>query len=105
MIVFGSAGKRIELGPAEMRQCPVCGQSRLMQAYVDYRYVHLYWIFRAVTKRVYLRLCACGNGILLDRRDEETKFGGDPIPFTDRFGLPIFLGAAGLAIWLALHHS
>jgi hypothetical protein len=104
MLFWGSAGKQIDLGKADERKCETCGQTRLFRATLIYRYIHLYWIFKCVTKKSYFVVCeGCGNGPEVDSAQLLPTMEKSPIPAFDRYGLALLgvVVAAGVGFAIA----
>jgi hypothetical protein len=103
MIIWGSRGKSLDLGFVGTEHCVTCEKPRPFHLYLQYRYGHLYWIFRAVTRKEYLKACeVCHRGVKLDTKQTEATFQKHPIPFVDRFGLLLVGVAVVLVIGLAM---
>jgi hypothetical protein len=99
IFIWGWRSKILALGPAGTLACGPCERPRPFQLVLQYRYFHLYWLLRAVTKRHYLQLCTiCSRGPEMDRMQIETRLGGDPVPALDRYGLYAGLAVVGLII-------
>ena len=87
MIIWGSGGKAIDLGIIGTEACATCDRSRVFHLLLRYRYAHVYWIFKAITEKKYLKLCeVCSRGWELDKKKTEDALTQVPIPFMDRFG-------------------
>lgn len=87
MIIWGSGGRTVDLGVVGSEDCKVCERQRPFHLYLSYEYSHLYWIFRWVTEKEYLKLCEiCRRGWQLDTKQVEAGFQENPIPFMDRLG-------------------
>ena len=94
MIIFGSGGQALSLGAADSRRCEVCEQTRPFSLLLQYRYFHVYYLFRAVVEKQYLLLCdTCNRGWQLDKNQVEARMEKSPIPFMHRFGCLVGLGA------------
>lgn len=94
-LFFGGSGeKSLDLGVTH-EACRGCGGTCRLS--VNYRYIHAYWIFRAITKRQYLAVCQlCGRRWELDTAPASVS---DAIPFMDRMGCAVGIGvAAAIAI-------
>jgi hypothetical protein len=93
MIVWGSRGDVLDLGPRGMRKCQSCEKDRPFDLKMQYRYGGLYWVFNFVMERKYLLLCStCGRGWQLPNREVEAAVKSIPIPFMRRFGLLTLVG-------------
>ncbi|MGO4701876.1 hypothetical protein [Dyella sp. 2RAB6] len=87
MIIWGSGGKQIDLGVAEHKDCAVCEKQRPYRLLLQYRYGHLYYLFKWVSKKSYVLACeVCHRGWQLEPKAIEAKLEKNPIPFGDRFG-------------------
>ena len=92
MIVWSSGGDVLDLGAVETRHCETCDTERRFHLTLRYRYCGLFWIFNFVTDRKYMVLCeVCQRGRELDRNKAERVVESVPIPFMQRFGLPVLL--------------
>lgn len=104
ILVWGSEGKSVDLGPAGTEACPTCGQERPYRWTLDYRRHHVYYLFGFVTKKRYRRICeVCRQGQDQQAAAMEAALGKSPIPFMERVGCLAALGAvAALVLVLAL---
>ena len=101
MIVWGSAGDVLNLGPRESKECATCERSRPFDLMLQYRYGGLYWVFNFVMERKYMLLCSvCGRGWALDQRQIEKEVGAVPIPFMRRYGLAMLAATVCLVGFL-----
>ena len=90
MIAWGSDGRLLSLGQDE-RECANCGRVQPFQLSLTYKFFHLYWIFRLVTKKKYWLSCVvCEQGLELESDKVESAMGKPPIPFWDKYGLVVF---------------
>jgi|SRR5437773_10598507 hypothetical protein len=102
MIVWGSAGDVVNLGPHESKLCETCGTQRPFNMILQYRYGGLYWVFNFVMQRKYLLACdVCKRGWELDERKAEAALKTKPhIPFMRRFGLLALVGVAVVFLFI-----
>jgi hypothetical protein len=62
MFLFGWGHRRTPLGRAGSRDCHVCQASRPVQADLEYRYFHIFWLFGAIlTRRYHFKCSRCGR--------------------------------------------
>lgn len=93
MIIWGSRGGVVDLGPVGARNCLTCEKERNYRLTLQYRYGHLYYIFGFVTKKQYICACeVCKRGNLVDAKEVEPKLTKNPIPFIHRLGWTILVG-------------
>ena len=57
MIIWGSRGQNVILGVREHRDCEKCQTNRPFRLMLQYRYGHLYYVFRWVTQKQYFLAC------------------------------------------------
>lgn len=101
MIVWGSKGDIVNLGPQEARDCLTCERNRPFDLILQYRYGGLYWVFNFVMDKKYLLLCqSCGRGWELQSRAVESRVKDVRIPFMRRYGLASLAGVIGFFILL-----
>src|SRR5215467_13164356 len=87
MIIWGSGGDIKDLGVTEPRTCSTCDKERPFKLLLQYKYAHLYWLFRWITEKNYLLACdVCRRGWKLNTADVESKLAENPIPFMTRCG-------------------
>jgi hypothetical protein len=87
MIIWGSRGQNVVLGVREHRDCEKCQTNRPFRLMLQYRYGHLYYVFRWVTQKQYFLACdVCKRGWKLDTKKVESDLKANPIPFGDRYG-------------------
>lgn len=93
LLIWGSRGKTIDLGPCQTHYCHTCERDRSFHILLHYRYWHLYYIFAFITRKLYLLSCdACGRGPELNAADVEQRVPQVPIPFMHRRGLLVLIG-------------
>src|SRR5262249_20350748 len=103
MIIWGSRGKALDLGVIGTEDCATCEKPRPFHLYLQYRYAHVYWIFKAITEKKYLKLCEiCQRGWELDKKKTEETLTNVPIPFMDRFGYLVGIAIVGVIILIAV---
>jgi hypothetical protein len=99
MIFFGWKTRAIPLAELGSQTCPRCGIARPFRAFLKYSNFHLYWIFGVVTSRKYLAACSvCSQGVVVDKSQLQLAptANEDPIPFMEKWGLGVFVGAITL---------
>ena len=90
MIAWGSDGRLLSLGRLDERECANCGRVQPFQLSLTYKFFHLYWIFRLVTKKKYWLSCVvCEQGWEIESDKVESAMGKPPIPFWDKYGLVV----------------
>jgi uncharacterized membrane protein HdeD (DUF308 family) len=98
-LIWGSRGAVVDLGQVQTALCPVCERERSFHLIVQYRYFHLYFIFGAITQKVYWLACAvCHRGTTLSAATAEQHLSKNPIPFMHRSGLLALVGGAVMLI-------
>ncbi|MES2054568.1 MAG: hypothetical protein V4564_01400 [Pseudomonadota bacterium] len=98
-ISWGSKGAVADVGPAGDRHCDRCNHDGPFTRMVAYRVRHVYWLFRWVTDRTPYLLCGnCGSEYLAGDDDHDVKEERAAIPFWDRRGWTIGLGAIGSVV-------
>lgn len=103
MLIWGSRSKVVELGPAEAAHCPTCEKERGFRHVLTYRYAHIWYLFRWVTKKSYMTVCeVCSRGAAHEAKSFERKLGKPPISVFDRFGGLALLGLAAAFIALVV---
>lgn len=94
----------MNLGFLDERLCETCAKTQPFGLTLTYKYFHLYWIFRWVTKRQYWLVCpVCEHGWELETKATEAALPKSSIPLWDRYGL-VALGAlvaVGIAVGIA----
>ena len=99
MFIWGSGGGHAVIGDAGAAQCSNCNSVRAFKYGVNYRYAHIWYLFKWITKRTYVRLCSvCDRGA--DVPKAEALAGGrkDAIPLSYRFGGYLLLAAIAVGI-------
>jgi hypothetical protein len=87
MIIWGSRGQSINLGVKAHQDCKTCTQNRPFRLTLQYKYSHLYYVFRWVSEKRYFLACdICHRGWALDANKVEADLKQNPIPFGDRYG-------------------
>lgn len=103
VIVWGSRGDTMNLGPQETKDCLTCERPRPFDLILQYRYGGLYWVFNFVMEKKYLLLCqACGRGWELDARQVEQRITKVSIPFMRRYGLASLAAVIGFFIFSSM---
>lgn len=103
MIIWGSRGESIDLGQVELRECKTCEKVRPFKLYLQYRYAHLYYIFKWVTKKKYMIACdVCNHGWELKTKEIEATFDKHPIPFMTRFGWTFLVGFFAIILLMGI---
>ena len=100
MLIFcGSKTILLWLGFPEVHPCSNCGQPRQFQLALQYRLVHLYFIFGTASQRQYSRRCTtCQHGWEIETSQATALVQKDPVPFMHRWGLLTGLVAFALLI-------
>lgn len=95
MFIWGSGHKTIQKSVTDNIICSECAGAIGHSVVVDYDYSHLYWIFRSVKNvQTYLVCENCSHVQGAEAKGESglfAKVGGNPIPYTDRFGGVVFV--------------
>lgn len=83
MLIWGSRTVSNDLGQEEVKACPTCEKERPFHLYAQYRLHHIWYLFKWVTQRQYLRLCEiCHRG---------TEVAAETLaPDVARAGVPLF---------------
>jgi hypothetical protein len=104
MIFYGWGRKSVPLTNAGTALCSHCGDARPFQIFLNYTYMHLYWIFGAVLRRKYIVACStCSHGFILDKKQARNAVPANtanPVPFMQRWGLAVFAAGIALIIYL-----
>jgi hypothetical protein len=100
MIVWGSRGDVVNLGPQETKDCLTCEKPRPFDLILQYRYGGLYWVFNFVMERKYLLLCqVCGRGWELPEKQVEPLVKHVKIPYMRRYGLATLAAVVAFLIF------
>lgn len=103
MIIWGSGGDSIDLGQVKEQQCSTCEKVRPFKLLLQYRFKHLYYIFKWVSEKKYLLVCdVCHRGWELKAKEVEATFKKHPIPFMTRYGWTFLAGFFGLMLLMVL---
>jgi len=63
MLVWGSGSGYAPIGAAGAGHCANCNAVRAFNYGVNYRYAHVWYVFKWITRRAYVRLCSiCDKG-------------------------------------------
>src|SRR5205823_1158873 len=74
MIIFGSGGDVVHLGPVGTQPCPNCERERHFSLVLQYSYEHVWFVFAYVSKKQYLYLCdTCNRGWELESAEVEKQ--------------------------------
>ena len=99
MIFYGWRKKSLHLADMHTQACSRCGTPGLLQLFVTYTSVHLYWIFGVVTSRKYIAVCSgCRGGVQYNKQEVGHLITHNPVPFMDRWGLAVLAAAGILAV-------
>ncbi|MEZ0472598.1 hypothetical protein [Luteimonas salinilitoris] len=99
MLIWGSGSKVVELGPSGQAHCSTCEKERAFKNVLTFRYAHIWYLFRWVTKRSYATICdVCSRGTPHDTKTYEAEHGKSAIPAYYRYGLWTLLGLAAVFI-------
>ena len=109
MIIWGFGRERVELGPAQARECGHCAHRRPFRHVLRYRFVHIWYLFCWVTEKQYLAVCdICHHAVPQDTQAFEAALPRSPIPFYRRSGWVVLLGlvaVVGAASYLRSRRS
>ncbi|MDB5706242.1 MAG: hypothetical protein JWN66_3358 [Sphingomonas bacterium] len=95
-ISWGSKGAFAHVGSAGILHCNRCDHDAPFAKMIAYRIRHIYWIFRWITDRTpYLSCGNCGAEHLADHDAYDAQEVRAAIPFWDRRGWTVGLGAIG----------
>jgi hypothetical protein len=100
MIFYGWRKKTLFLSDLQMQSCGRCNTPGALRLFVNYTSVHLYWIFGVVTGKKYIAQCTACRGEAIVQKHEVSHLitnNPNPVPFMDRWGLAVLVGA-GCAI-------
>lgn len=99
MLIWGSRSESKDLGQAETKPCPTCERDRPFHLHVQYRLHHVWYLFKWVTGRQYLRLCeVCHRGTEVPAASLAPAVTKTAVPLYHRFSwaLPVPLVAIGV---------
>ncbi len=98
MLVWGSGGGHAQIGEAGTGLCANCNAVRPFNFGVNYRHAHIWYIFKWITSRSYVRLCSvCDKGAKVTKA-EALAGGAEPkLP-----GLPRWVWGAIAALIVGL---
>jgi hypothetical protein len=100
-VSWGSKGAIADVGPAGERHCPRCDKDAPFSKMVAYRVRHVYWLFRWVTDRTPYVMCGnCGSEFVTDEADIPRQESSAAIPFWDKRGWTVGVGAIASMIGL-----
>jgi hypothetical protein len=100
-ISWGSRVYRRIFGEPSVHDCGICREQRTFRNMVIYKIYHVWWLFRWVADKDFVRVCTvCNNGVRIDEHDIVPKGTKSPIPFMDRMGWAAGLG--GVAALVAM---
>jgi len=111
LYVWGSGTKTVvaaqDIG---VQRCEICENDQSYRAMLTYRYRHFWYLIRFVTSRKYAAYCnRCNNGHVIERAAIADKLASDPVPFMDRRGWMVGLGAiaalVGLVVVVGIQHD
>jgi hypothetical protein len=100
MLVWGSKGGTMDLGPQESRHCTVCERERIFRLMLQYKVSHLWYVLQWVSEKQYALVCeVCHRGEKLLTQAVEVKLGKPKIPTTSgRAWMVILASFVGLAV-------
>ncbi|MEI9996537.1 MAG: hypothetical protein WDM91_18210 [Rhizomicrobium sp.] len=103
-ISWGSRVCRRIFGEPSVHDCDICREQRTFRNMVIYKVYHVWWLFRWVVNKDFIRVCTvCNNGVRIDEHDVVPKGAKSPIPFMDRMGWAAGLGGvAALAAMVSV---
>jgi hypothetical protein len=96
MLIWGTGGDNLDLGKVLTQHCETCEKSRDYHLMLHYRYFHLYWFMKVVTKREYYVMCnVCSRGWVIKAAEAKAYLptGKSPIPFWTEYGLLVIFGS------------
>ena len=109
MLIWGSSGKMVEAGDGGTAYCDVCKEQRSFTNFASYKVRHIWYVIRWATGLQYHRRCAtCHNlydipaPVQTDSLSGEAVKPKSPVPFFDRWGWAIAMGAIALFIGFAI---
>lgn len=109
MIVWGSAGKAVDAGDAGTHYCEVCKENRPFRYLLTYKVRHIWYLIRWATSQSYYRTCQiCNNNfnseapVVSSAGVDDGRKPASPIPFFDRWGWAIGLGAVAAFVTFAV---
>jgi hypothetical protein len=107
MIIWGSKGEAVNLGPQASRHCPTCEKERPFHVMLQYTVRHFWYVFKWVTGKQYALVCdVCQRGSQLDAKAVESKLAKSPIPFGTRWGWAFLVGLLAIAgVFVAMDNS
>jgi hypothetical protein len=95
-ISWGSKGAIADVGTAGILHCNRCEHDAPFSKMIAYRIRHIYWLFRWITDKTPYLLCGnCGAEHLADHESFDSQEVRAAIPFWDRRGWTVGLGAIG----------
>jgi hypothetical protein len=101
MLVWGSGGVTRDLGIVETQRCDTCQTLRSFRLRLDYRYGHVWYVFKWVKEKQYALTCeGCHNGRILEARKIEQTLKEPPIPFFTRYGWAFAVALVAVAVTL-----
>jgi hypothetical protein len=99
MLIWGSRSKNVELGVVATQPCGTCEKERPFKLVLDYRYGHLWYLFRLVLEKNYAIVCeVCRRGWRVDAAKAEAGLGRNPIPFATRWSWAALVGLVALCL-------
>lgn len=101
MLVWGSGGVTQDLGIVDTQRCASCQTLRSFRLRLQYRYGHVWYVFKWVKEKQYSLTCdECHNGRILEARKIEPTLKESPIPFFTRYGWAFLLGLVAVLVGL-----
>jgi hypothetical protein len=97
MLIWGSAGVTKDLGVVDQQRCATCETSRPFRLTLNYRYGHIWYLFKWVKEKQYSVACeVCQRGWNVEAKKVEPTLKTPPIPFAHRYGWAFLLGLVAL---------
>ena len=94
MLVWGTRGNAVKIGPGPTQNCPNCQQTRSFSYWVQYKIFHLWYVIRLVTSKNYMLACdTCERGNTVPQDQAMATANRNPINWFDRFSWLIPVGA------------
>lgn len=109
MLIWGSSGKMVPVGDDGTAYCDVCKEKRNFTSFVSYKLRHIWYLVRWSTGLQYHRRCGiCHNMFDIaaptatDALSGQAVVAKSPIPFFDRWGWAIAIGAIAAFLGFAV---
>ena len=97
MLIWGTRGNAVKMGPGPTQNCPNCAQTRSFSYWVQYKIFHLWYLIRLVTSKNYMLACdVCERGTTVPQDQAMATATTNPIHWFDRFSWLIPTGAVAV---------